>query len=304
MKYAFVFPGQGAQFIGMAQDIYKYSKYVVDIFEYANNLLGWDVIKLCFNGSRDKLRDTFFCQPAIFVASVAFLELFKKKKSHIYPSFVAGLSLGELTALYAAEVFSFKEGLNIVQKRASYMHDLCKVFDGTMLGIIDAPIDIVKQICNDNNMEIANINSKRQIIITGLSIFIPKVISELKNLGIKKIIPINISGPYHSKYMQKAGILLENYIYNDGIIFNNAKIPIVQNFTGNIEKNSQNIKTNMIKQIFSTVKWLDCIKVLLDNNVETIIEFGPGKILTNLIRNIDLKVNLININSLQSLDLL
>ena len=304
MKIAFIFTGQGTQFVGMCADLYERYQYVRDIFNDVEMLTGYTISKTCFNGPQSQLSKTNFCQIAIHVMNVACLEVFKREVKHIIPNFVAGLSLGELTALYASGVLDFKSSIKLIKKRSELMHEICENTDGKMICVLNGSISDINKICEKTDTEIANINSDKQVVISGMSNNINKSVAMLNNIGIKKIIPINVAGAYHSSFMKDVGLKLEKYIIDEKIIFNNANIPIVQNVIGKSVVDGQEIKNNIINQVSETVRWSESVKFMLREGVDTIIEFGPKKILTNLIKEINLNVKLFNLNSFDSINII
>ena len=299
MKIGFVFSGQGAQTVGMGKDLFEQFPAATEIFNKADKILGWPLSDICFNGPESKLTETRYCQPAIYTMSVACLEAFKEKYSHIIPAATAGLSLGEFTALYSAGAFSFESGLRIIEKRAIYMQEACDATKGTMASIMKGELDVIQECCGKVGVDVANINSSGQIVISGESEKITETIILLKEKGMSKVIPLKVAGAYHSRLMKPAEAKLAEYLRP--ISFNVPIVPIAQNFTGKLESEPGKMKQNIINQVTGCVQWVNCINSMATAGIDTIIEFGPGNVLTGLIKRIIPNINTININSVESL---
>jgi len=299
MKVGFVFSGQGAQAVGMGKDLFEQIPAASEIFNKADKILGWSLSDICFNGPESKLTETRYCQPTIYTMSAACLEAFKEKNSHIIPAAAAGLSLGEFTALYSAEAFSFETGLRIIEKRAIYMQEACNATKGTMASIMKGGLDVIQECCSRAGVDIANINSSGQIVISGEETKVANAISSLKEKGMSKVIPLKVAGAYHSRLMKTAETKLAEYLTS--ISFNVPKIPVSQNFTGKLENEPSKMKQNVISQVTGSVQWVNCVNSMAESGIDTIIEFGPGNVLTGLIKRINSNINTVNVNSVESL---
>ncbi len=299
MKVGFVFSGQGAQAVGMGKDLFEQLPAAAEIFNKADKILGWSLSDICFNGPESKLTETRYCQPAIYTMSAACLEAFKSKNPQIIPAATAGLSLGEFTALYSAGAFSFESGLRIIEKRAIYMQEACDATKGTMASVMKGELDAVQECCSRAGVDVANINSSGQIVISGESAKITEAIAFLKEKGMSKVIPLKVAGAYHSRLMKPAETKLAEYLVP--ISFDIPKVSVAQNFTGKLENEPVKMKQNIISQVTGSVRWVNCVNSIVEVGIDTIIEFGPGNVLTGLIKRIAPNINTINVNSVESL---
>lgn len=300
MKSAFIFAGQGAQEVGMGKDLYENFSSAAQVFDKADGILSFSVKDLCFNGPEEKLRETKYCQPSIFTMSIACYEAFKELYPSVTPIGTAGLSLGEFGALYASGVFSFENGLELLAKRAEFMQEACNNTNGTMASVLRANKDTVQEVAEKCEIDVANFNTPGQIVISGEKNKIQNAIKELKAKGVKKIIPLNVAGAYHSSLMETAEVNLEKEIYN--YTFNLPQVPIAQNYTGNLTEKIGGIKQNIIKQVSNSVLWENCVNSIINElDADTFIEFGPGKVLTGLVKKINKNVNTFNINNIENL---
>ena len=300
MKAAFVFSGQGAQQVGMGKDLCEKFPIAAEIFKKADEVLGWPITDICFNGPAEKLTETKYCQPAIYIMSVACMEVFKQLHPEVKATAVAGLSLGEFSALYAAGVYTFEDGLKIIKHRATYMQDACEATKGSMASVIKGDPAIIEEVCKECGVDVANINSPGQIVISGEEGKIKNAITLLKEKGVRIVKPLTVAGAYHSRLMADAEKKFSEYLAD--IQLNKPAIPVAQNFIGAIEENPANIKINITKQVTGSVQWVDCVKSMQALGVDTIIEFGPGKVLTTLAKKIDESLEGININSVETVE--
>jgi len=300
MKFAFVFSGQGAQTVGMGKDIWDSYEQVRNIFKKADEILGWSVSELCFYGPEEKLTKSVYCQPSIFTVSCACLEAFKSLFPSISPIGVAGLSLGEFAALYSAEVFSFEDGLKLVAKRGELMDQACTENKGSMASVLGADTELVSKVCSETDVDMANLNCPGQIVISGEVAKIAIAIEKLKTMGVKKIIPLKVAGAYHSRLMQTAAAKFANVLADT--TFNSPKVPVAQNVVGKFVQSADEIRENLSKQVSGTVHWERCIIELCEAGADTIVEFGPGNVLTGLAKRIKTDLKTFNINSSKSLE--
>jgi len=300
MKTAFVFPGQGAQAVGMGKDLFEQYPAAANIFKKADDILGYSLSDICFNGPTEKLTETRYCQPAIYVMSAACLEVFKEKFSTIKPEASAGLSLGEFTALYAAGVFSFEDGLRIIEKRAIYMQEACDTTKGAMASIMKGELAVIQTACSEAGCDIANINSPGQIVISGEAGAVAKAIELIKERGVAKTVMLNVAGAYHSRLMKPAELKLAEYVKQHKL--NKAQIPVAQNYVGTLISEPAEIENNIIKQVTGSVKWIDCINAVSAIGINNIIELGPGSVLTGLVKRINPNIMVTNINTVDSIN--
>ncbi len=283
MKKAYIFPGQGSQFEGMANDLLAQSPVANDMFIQANDILGFDVLKIMKEGSMDELTQTKVTQPAIFIHSVISYTLADAEM----PDMVTGHSLGEFSALYANGCLSYENGLRLVSKRAQAMQKACEENPSTMAAIIGLPDETVESICQSITDEIvvpANYNSPGQIVISGTIKGIDLACQMMTEAGAKRAIKLNVGGAFHSPLMQSAQDELANEIENTE--FATPKVPVYQNVTAMAVSNPEEIKFNLITQLTSPVKWTQSVKQMMKDGAEEFVEYGPGVVLTGLVRKI------------------
>ena len=295
----YIFSGQGAQAVGMGQDLCESSNAASIVFEKADAALGWSISDICFNGPEDKLRESRYCQPAIYTMSAACIAAFNDKYPESKPLATAGLSLGEFAALCVAGVFDFEVGLKLIEKRGQLMDEACRETDGTMASILGGNSDIIKELCEEGGVDVANFNSPAQIVISGEKEKIKKTIKLMKEKGLRKIIPLKVAGAYHSKLMQSAADKFRDVLAD--VKLSTPVIPVAQNFTGKFTKDVNEIRENLVQQVAGSVLWEDCVHTILETGATQVIEFGPGKVLTGLVRRINGHVATVNINSTESL---
>ena len=283
MKIAYIFSGQGSQYIGMHKIFQDYSSYSQKYFKLSREILGYDIYKIIKEGPLEKLNNTKYTQPAIFIISAIAFNIYKDKFG--LPNCCAGHSLGEITALYASQVLDFSNALKLIQKRAQEMDRAGKNRPGKMLAVINPKEGQIKNILqNISEISIANINSEKQIILSGDVDSVESTLSFCKSEKIKGI-PLPVSGAFHSPLMNSASEALLETI--NQLNFKDAIIPIYQNYNASETKDRNIIKNNLTKQITSVVKWEETIKNMINKQVSYFVELGPKKILTNLNRTIN-----------------
>ena len=280
---AYIFPGQGSQFPGMGKDLYDRYGLAKKLFLTADKILGFDISEIIFNGSKDDLKETKITQPAIYIHSVVLSKIMGDKFN---PKFVAGHSLGELSALTAIGTISYEDGLKLVSKRAFAMQNACENMPGTMAAILGLEDKIVEQVCEEINGKVvtANYNCPGQIVISGEIKAIEIACEKLKLLNAKRTLMLPVGGAFHSPLMESAKNEFKNEI--ELIKFNNPICPIYQNFTASPVFNPFDIKKNLIEQITSPVKWTHTIKNMSLDGANEFIELGPGKVLQGLVKKI------------------
>ncbi len=299
MHNAFLFPGQGSQYVGMGEDFYNNSSYAQEIYNIASDILGFNLQDISFNGPEETLKETQYTQPAIFVHSII-VDKFLKEKD-IRANAVAGHSLGEFSALVSADVLSFKSALEIVKVRSSEMAQAGKNVPGTMAAILGADDDQLKIICNQNGVVVpANINAPGQVVISGEIKAIENAIITAKEIGIRRALALNVSGAFHSPLMAPARQPLLDVI--DSIEFNNAKIPVYQNVSASPVTNAAAIRDNILNQLENPVLWCDTILNLKQMGITDFYEVGPGKVLKGLNRRIFPESTTITCDKLEHLD--
>ncbi len=285
MKIAFVFPGQGSQYVGMGKDIYEHYPVAKEVFQKASDALGYDVANLCFNGPVDELNRTFRTQPCILTVSSALNSVLKEKG--IQPSVVAGHSLGEYSALVAAEVISLKDSVSLTEKRGRFMQEAVPEGKGLMAAILGLDREKVDEICNSlisGYAAAANYNCPGQIVIAGEKTAVEEAIELCKSAGAKRAIALAVSVPSHCKLMNGASERLGELLGTIGL--KDPFIPLVNNADAKFLKTAEEIKPSLIRQLNSPLLWEDSIKAIYASGIDTFIEVGPGKILTGLIKRI------------------
>lgn len=289
MYKAYVFPGQGAQFVGMGKDLFDKSSKAKDMFHKANNILKFNITDIMFDGTDEDLRQTKVTQPAIFLHSVILASMLEDFE----PSMVAGHSLGEFSALVANKVLTFEDGLRLVSKRALAMQKACDAQPGTMAAVVGLEDETVENICNGVKETVvvpANYNCPGQLVISGTKEGIDLVAPMLKEAGAKRVLPLSVGGAFHSPLMEPARIELAEAI-ND-TKFNQGICPVYQNVTGQPVNDPEIIKKNLVAQLTSPVLWTQTMKNILANGAKTIIEVGPGTVLQGLFKRVDRNLDL------------
>lgn len=284
MKKAYIFPGQGAQFVGMGKDLYDNNKEAKDLFEKANEILGFRITDLMFNGTPEDLVQTKVTQPAIFLHSVILAVTLGDK---FVPDMVAGHSLGEFSALVANKTLSFEDGLVLVSKRANAMQKACEKEPSTMAAILGLDDDKVEEICKDIDEIVvpANYNSPGQLVISGSVKGIEIACERLKAAGAKRALPLKVGGAFHSPLMEPARLELAEAINSTS--FNNPICPIYQNVNAIATTNPDIIKENLIAQLTSPVKWTQIAINMIADGASTFIEVGPGTVLQGLVKKVN-----------------
>jgi len=301
-KIAFLFAGQGSQYPGMGKDLYEAFAQARAVFDKADKVLGFSLSRLCFEGSPDQLKQTVNCQPAILTVSIAAFEAFKSRlqAQGVNPAFMAGLSLGEYSALVAAGSLTFEAGLRLARKRAEIMEEATRRYPGTMAAVLELPFDKVKEICLASGAEIANINAPGQIVISGKKEAIEKAAVMCAEAGAKRVIELDVSGAYHSSLMFEASASLKQAISNAAITA--PVVPVISNYTASSEYRITRIEENLAYQLYKPVRWVESVQYMLSRGVGRFYEFGPGKVLKGLMRRIDSSVEVINIEKKEDIE--
>ena len=299
-KIAFVFPGQGTQFVGMGKDIYENSEIAKKEFDEIFGSLSFDLKDAMFNGPEETLKKTKYTQPAIVAMSLVLEKLVRAKG--ITPDFVAGHSVGEYAAMGSAGFLTLSEAVKLTSFRGEVMNEIAEQVNGGMAAIIGMEssdiIEALKEI--DGVVEAVNFNEPKQTVIAGDKQAIEKACEVLKAKGARRAMPLTVSGPFHSSLMKPAGEKLreEAEKYN----FKDAEVTLVANTTADFLTKPEEIKAEIYAQSFGPVKWVDTIKKLKENGVDTIYEIGPGKVLAGLIKKIDKEIKVVNINSVEDVN--
>lgn len=285
---AYVFPGQGSQFRGMGQDLYQNSEAARQLFDQANEVLGYSLTSLMFEGSDDDLKQTIYTQPAVFLHGVVralTTESFKPDRFDV--SMVAGHSLGELSALTAAGVLSFADGLRLASVRATAMQRACDLAPSTMAAVLGLADDIIEKICADITEEIvvpANYNCPGQVVISGSVAGIQLAEERLKAAGAKRVVPLAVSGAFHSPFMEPAQTEFAEAV--ERILFNAPCCPVYQNVNAQAVTDPAQLKANLIAQLTSPVRWTQSVERMVADGATEFFECGPGKVLQGLVKKI------------------
>ncbi len=296
---AFVFPGQGSQFVGMLGED---QPMVAGIFDDASSVLGYDLWELVQTGPGEKLNQTEFTQPALLTASVALWRMAQDRGIEL-PGVVAGHSLGEYSALVAAGVISFQDAVSLVQKRGRLMQTAVPDGEGSMAAVIGLDGALVSEICERLSaggvVEAANFNSPGQVVIAGQNEALEAAIDACKEAGAKRAIPLEVSAPFHCSLMQPAAEKMRLVLAD--VTFNSPQLKVIQNVDALYCDDTELIRDNLVKQMYSAVRWTDTIRKMTADGVVRVVECGPGKVLSGLTRRIDKSLASFNINSLESL---
>ena len=297
-RLAIVFPGQGSQKVGMGKDIYQEFAEVRDIFQEASDILQKDMALICFEGPEEIMKQTENTQPGIFLVSISLWEILKKRG--LKPELVAGHSLGEIAAYYAAEVIDLKTALELIKVRGQAMANSYPSQDSAMAAVMGLSEGQISQVLS--SMEelavMANYNSPEQIVISGTKKGVELASQRLQEIGAKRVLVLNVSGAFHSPLMQKASDELAKFLQNKQ--FYDAKIPVVLNRTAQAETKQSILKENLSLQVSSPVQWVKSVQYM-QNSIDTMIECGPGKVLSGLVKRINKEIITVNVESLDSL---
>lgn len=300
---AFLFPGQGAQYVGMGKDFFAAFAIARQTFEEAEDVLGMSLSKIIFDGPESELTRTLNSQPAIYTTSIALLRVLQHSYPEVLPQFVSGLSLGEYSALTASGKLHFSDGLKLVQKRAKFMDDACETTKGTMAVIMGLNADEVEEIVSDLNMPhdlwTANFNCPGQVVISGTVKGVEKGSEEAKNRGAKRILPLQVHGAFHSGLMKTAEEQLSPYIQNT--TFTETDCRLVMNVPGDFVKGVDLIRKNLIKQVTHSVRWEQGIRQLQQSGINLYIEIGCGKTLSGMNKRIGVTAPTLNLEKIEEL---
>lgn len=299
-KLAFIFPGQGAQVVGMGRDLYEHYPAAKKVFNTADEVLGKKVTQMCFEGPENDLKQTINTQPAIVTMSIAALEAFKSKLN-LTPHFTAGHSLGEYCAMFCAGVMNLKTTLLAIQKRALLMN---KVNKGMMAAVLNAPEGSIekalKEASNEGYIDVANYNSPVQVVLTGDENAVKKAGELLTEAGARRFVPLAVSGAFHSKYLNDAS--KEFAEFAKGLDLSSTSIPVVTNVDAAATISAEDFRNKMPRQICSSVHWTQTIENMVKNGVDTFVEIGPGKVLAGLNRKINPAIKTYNVYDKESLE--
>jgi [acyl-carrier-protein] S-malonyltransferase len=299
MKTAYVFPGQGAQWVGMGRDLYQGFDSAKAVFEQADEALSFPLSKLCFDGPEDELLQTINAQPAIVTVSFACLEAVRDV-SGLEPTFVAGHSLGEYTALAAAGVLDFATTVYLARERGRLMHEAGQITPGGMAAIIGLDEPVLGEVCSETGARIANINCPGQIVISEAEDKLTKAMELTKAKGAARVIRLQVSGAFHTPLMQPAVDGMAEIVAK--LSFNQPSVPIIGNTTAQPLATGELVKEELLRQLCNCVQWQRSVEYMVGDGVSTFIEIGPGRVLAGLIKRIDRGVNIINIGDSEAVE--
>ena len=301
-KVAFIFPGQGSQFVGMGKDLFENFQAAREVFKEADEALGFKLSEMCFSGREEDLQLTANTQPAILTVSVAAFRTMESEGAKM-PDFAAGHSLGEYSALVAAGVLNFTDAVRTVRKRGSYMQEAVPIGVGAMAAIVGLDADSVAQGCEEaldgQVCSPANINSPSQVVIAGDAGAIDRAVVLLKERGAKRAVKLNVSAPFHCALMKPA----QDHLAADlqDIVFSHLSVPLITNADARPIEDGEEARQSLIRQVAQPVRWLESVEFLINQGVQTFIEVGPGKVLSGLMRQIDRSVRCVNVEDEASL---
>ena len=300
-KIAFIFPGQGAQYVGMGREISEHYKASSDVFDQASDALGFDLKEMIFDGDDETLKITENTQPAILTASIACMK--PLLEAGINPDYTAGLSLGEYAAHVLAGTFSCRDAVKLVRKRGKYMQEAVPAGIGAMAAIMGLSREDVMEVCDEAQkigvIGPANFNCPGQIVLAGETAAIDEAIKLATGKGAKRALLLNVSAPFHCTMLEPAGVKLK--IELDKVTINPMKIPVVTNVTGKTISSENEVKDLLIRQVSNSVLWEDSVRALIDAGVDTFVEIGPGKVLSGFVKKIDKTVRTLNVEDMASL---
>jgi len=297
-KVAFIFPGQGSQYVGMAKEFYENFDECKQVFEKASKVLDFDLLKMCFEDNV-LINDTEYTQACMVTAEVAIYEHIKKLG--IKQDVCAGLSLGEYSALVACSAMDFEDAIKVVRQRGILMQNAVKDVDSGMSAVIGLDEEVIEKVCNDiDGVGIANSNCPGQIVISGEINALEEAEAKLKDEGARRLIRLNVSGAFHSSLMNQAGIDL--YKVLEDVKLNELSMPYVCNTYATYISDNTKIKEILKEQVYSGVKWMASVKTMIENGVDTFVEIGPGKTLSSFVKKINREVKCINIEKVSDLD--
>ena len=300
MKLFFVFSGQGAQSPGMGRDLYENFEAARRCFDTADKILGYPLSRIIFDGPAEELTATSNCQTAIYTVSCAALAVFRERFPELRPCAAAGLSLGEYAALYCGGSFSFEEGLRLLAERARFMDECCRKTGGGMATALGGDPAVIEEVCKQVGIDVANYNSPGQIVISGPKDLVRRAVEELRARGMRKIVELTVAGAFHSRLMADAGVKLAGVLEKSTLAL--PAIPVYQNFTAAPPASEEDLKSNLAAQVSGAVRWETCVRAAFAAGAEVMIEFGPGNVLTGLLRRTLPGVKSFNINTAASLD--
>jgi [acyl-carrier-protein] S-malonyltransferase len=304
MKTAYIFPGQGAQYVGMGKDIAEHYPQAMSLFERANDILGYDLRQVCFEGPEEKLNMTALSQPAIFTVSAALLGVIQAAGKSIRPDVTAGLSMGEYTALYAAGLISFEDSLRLVQKRGEAMQAAADASDGSMVSVLGLDevqtISLCEEASQGELLVAVNFNCPGQIVLSGTVGACQRAAELAEKYGAMKAVPLSVAGAFHSDMMNPAAEELGKALAECPIL-DPTDINVIANIHAEYYKDANDIRHGLVKQLVQPILWQKCMERLLAEGFESFYEIGPGRVLTGLMKRIHRRTRVTSINSAESM---
>ena len=302
MKIAFVFPGQGSQFVGMGKDFYDHYSEARNLFEEANEILQYDISRICFNGPEDTLRLTENTQPALLIHSIMALKILRE--NGINSVLAAGHSLGEFSALVAAGALKFQDAVRLVNLRGKFMQEAVPVGIGSMAAIIGLPIEKIQELCdrvssNSNLVQPANLNSPVQTVIAGHKEAVEKVSKDALTAGAKKAVVLPVSAPFHSALMKPAEIKLQKEL--EATEFYDLSFPVINNIEAKPIVKGNHARESLVKQVCSPVRWCETMQCIVDQEIDSVIELGSGKVLSGLMKRYNKTINCYQVGDSETL---
>lgn len=300
---AFVFPGQASQYVGMGKELCEHFPEAAAVFEKADAALGFSLSRLCFEGPQEELNKTAITQPAVLTTSIACLAVLQKAGGPT-PAAAAGHSLGEYSALVAAGSLSFEDAVRLVRKRGQYMQEAVPLGEGGMAAVMGLSSEEVAAVCREASgngvVEAVNLNCPGQVVIAGDMAGLEAAKPLLKEAGAKRVIPLPVSAPFHSRLMVPAGEKLAKDL--EGVAINDPAIPVVANVSADYVRTGAEVRASLLKQVYSPVRWEESVRLLVAGGMQTFVEVGPGKVLSGLIKKTSKETMLYNIEDLASLE--
>ena len=293
VKVAYLFPGQGAQYVGMGKALYERYPVAKEFFEKANASLPFDLKRLCFEGPAEELVRTRYSQVGLFVVSFAAYAVLSSRPHPYEPVATCGISLGEYTSLAVANILSFEETLKAVEARGCFMEEASQKYPGTLVAVFGLSLEEVQRLCRETGTEVANLNCPGQIVVSGRHEEIARLSRRCLEQGAKRVIPLEVGGPFHSRFMKEAGEKLKTVL--ETLSFQKPRLSFISNVTACFETGPARIRENLIRQVSETVRFEASIQLLLKQGVTQFVEIGPGRVLKGLLRKIEPQADVANV---------